>query len=119
MPLFQRSRKGVQVKAVCLYSECQSGKLVDAIRHDKWHNGRMVKEEKTGQSCFAAPRRLGEMLRISRAPRRVCNCRRSLVRLTVDVRPLAVQEDGYSTEDEPPPFDEQCKGQSCDHRRAR
>lgn len=25
-----------------------------------------------------------------------------------DVRPLAVQEDGYSTEDEPLPFDEQC-----------
>lgn len=46
------------------YSECQSGKLVDAICHDKWHNGRMVKEDRTGQRCFAATRRLSEMLRI-------------------------------------------------------
>jgi hypothetical protein len=58
VPLLQRFCKGVQINAVRLYSNRQFGKLLDAIRHDKWHNGRMTAGERHGQCRFATTRRL-------------------------------------------------------------
>ncbi|OJJ88677.1 uncharacterized protein ASPGLDRAFT_31797 [Aspergillus glaucus CBS 516.65] len=63
VPLLQRFCKGVQVNAVRLYSNRQFGKLVDAIRHDKWHNGRMTAGERHGQCRFATTRRLSGMFK--------------------------------------------------------
>lgn len=74
---------------------------MDAIRHDKWHNGRMTAGERHGQCRFATMRRLSGMfkdLANSKGPTQ------SLIQpdlADVHSRFLRVQEDRYITEDGP------------------
>lgn len=98
---FSNFLKGVQVNAVCLCSNCQLGKLVDAIRHDKWYNGHMSAGERHGQCRFATTRRLSGIfkdLANSKGPTQ------SLIQpdlADVHSRLFRAQEDRYITEDGP------------------